>query len=340
MGRRRYLLIALGLLAAAILAVVFASGTDPQSVGSGSAAGSGREAPELDAEGWINSEPLTDADLAGKVVLYDFWTYSCVNCVRTLPYLRSWHARYADDGLVVIGIHSPEFAFEKDHDNVRDAVDRLGVDYPVALDDEMVIWNAFANQYWPADYLYDKRGKEAFVHFGEGGYDETEDHIRKLLGVDADSPRAEARDATDSRAGEFGITAETYNGAERGQAAFVSPEPLQLGTGVFTAPASLGAGEHALAGTWLVDREFVESGEAGAAIRMRYIAGEVNLVMATASGDPIDVTVQVDDRAPTTVRVEAADLYNLVDDDAADVHDITVTATAPGLRAFAFTFGA
>jgi hypothetical protein len=148
------------------------------------------------------------------------------------------------------------------------------------------------------------------------------------------------RDATDSRAGSFGITAETYNGAERGQTGFSSPERLQVGTGEFTAPAGLGAGDHALAGTWTVDREFVESGEAGAAIHMRYIAGEVNLVMATASGDPIDVTVQVDDRPPTTVTVEASDLYNLVDDDTADVHDITVTATAPGLRAFAFTFGA
>jgi thiol-disulfide isomerase/thioredoxin len=147
MSRRGYLLIALALLVGSVAAVAFAARTSPSSVGGGgTASGSGRTAPELQAAGWINTPPLTPAALEGKVVLYDFWTYSCVNCVRTIPYIRSWYDRYHDDGLVIIGVHSPEFDFEKNHANVRRAVKKLGVDYPVALDDHMVIWNAFANQ--------------------------------------------------------------------------------------------------------------------------------------------------------------------------------------------------
>src|SRR5262249_56551017 len=123
---------------------------------------------------------LTPARLQHKVVLYDFWTYSCVNCVRTVPYLRAWYDRYRSDGLVVIGVHSPEFNFEKNHANVRRAVKRLGVDYPVALDDDMTIWNQFGNQYWPADYLFSRSNRQAEVHFGEGGYTQTENEIRNL----------------------------------------------------------------------------------------------------------------------------------------------------------------
>src|ERR1700761_5185349 len=156
MGNRKYLVAAVVLVVVAVGAVVLAAGTKPGSVGSAAASGDGSAAPALDAKGWINSPPLTPAKLKGKVVLYDFWTYSCVNCVRTIPYVRSWYDRYKSDGLVVIGVHSPEFDFEKIHSNVRLAVKKLGVDYPVALDDDMTIWNAFNNQYWPADYLYNR----------------------------------------------------------------------------------------------------------------------------------------------------------------------------------------
>ena len=165
--RRVYLIAAVVLVLIAVGAVALAAGTKPSSVGGAAAKGNGSTAPRLDAKGWINSPPLTPAALRGKVVLYDFWTYSCVNCVRTIPYIRSWYGRYHRDGLVVVGVHSPEFDFEKDHANVRNAVKKLGVDYPVALDDDMTIWNAFANQYWPADYLYDRSGHQAEVHFGE-----------------------------------------------------------------------------------------------------------------------------------------------------------------------------
>ena len=132
------------------------------------------------AKGWINSPPLTRADLAGKVVLYDFWTYSCINCQRTLPHLKALYDRYKGDGLVIIGVHSPEFDFEKDHDNVARAVEHYGVTWPVALDDDMAIWNAFGNQYWPAEYLTDRQGRLRQVRFGEGDYDSKEDDVRTL----------------------------------------------------------------------------------------------------------------------------------------------------------------
>src|SRR5262249_2202352 len=140
----------------------------------------GRTAPALDSTGWINSSPLTTADLRGKVVLYDFWTYSCINCQRTFPYLRSWYDRYRSAGLVIVGIHSPEFDFEHVRSNVEAAVKRYDVTWPVALDNDMKIWDAFANQYWPADYLADRQGKIRYTHFGEGDYTNTENVIRSL----------------------------------------------------------------------------------------------------------------------------------------------------------------
>ncbi|MGH9005371.1 MAG: redoxin family protein, partial [Acidimicrobiia bacterium] len=181
----------------------------------------GPPAPELQAKGWLNSPPLTGREVAGKVVLYDFWTYSCVNCVRTLPYLRTWHDRYRDDGLVVVGVHSPEFDFEKDHGNVERAVGRLNVTWPVALDDDMAIWGAFSNRYWPAKWITDRQGRIRFFHAEEGNYAQTEDVIRALLGIGSSEPKAKdpkqpgpAPDAVVSA-----ITQETYLGTERGSVA-------------------------------------------------------------------------------------------------------------------------
>jgi len=341
MSRRGYLLIAVVLVIVSIGAVAFAAGTSPKSVGKTSAAGSGDQAPALAAAGWINTAPLTAADLKGKVVLYDFWTYSCVNCVRTIPYIRSWYDAYKGDGLVIVGVHSPEFQFEKVHSNVQAAVKRLGVNYPVALDDNMRIWTAFGNQYWPADYLYGRDGRQASVHFGEGDYTQTENEIRKLLGVPAGAPRATVGHAMGGSDGTANITAETYNGSDRGGQAFVSSQPLVPGTTNFTAPAAsmMNPGDHALSGRWTVAPEYVQSAAPGASLVLRYYAGGANLVMATADGKPIDVQVKVDDRAPTTVRVGSSDLYNLVQDRTEGEHTLTLTPAAPGLQAYAFTFG-
>jgi len=336
--RRTYLVALVALIVLAGAAVVVAAHTDPARVGSGSASGSGETAPKLAAKGWINSPPLTATNLAGKVVLYDFWTYSCVNCVRTLPHLRALYDRYRPDGLVVIGIHSPEFEFEKNHTNVADAVRKLGVDYPVALDDDHVIWDRFHNQYWPAHYVYDRNGHEADTHIGEGGYDETESLVRRLLGVPKTSPKAAVATDAGGPDGPPYITEETYNGAERGHAGFVSPEPLVPGDHTFTAPAKLDSGDHALEGAWHVAGEYVEARAVGAALDLRYVAGQVNLVLGTADGQPADVDVQIDGKPVRTISVTAPDLYELYRAPIAP-HTLRLVARRPGVRAFAFTFG-
>jgi thiol-disulfide isomerase/thioredoxin len=147
-------------------------------------------APPIAATGWLNTAPLSPADVEGKVVLYDFWTFSCINSVHTLPYVKAWYARYAADGLVVISIHTPEFEFEADPRNVADFVAKNDIEYPVALDPQRDTWRAWHNHYWPAFYVYDRAGARRYQHFGEGRYDQTEDVLRSLLGVDPSSPRA------------------------------------------------------------------------------------------------------------------------------------------------------
>ncbi len=302
-----------------------------------------RDVPGLGAAaGWLNGPPLGPDDLAGKVVVYDFWTYSCVNCVRTLPHLRAWWDRYREDGLVIVGVHSPEFEFERDHANVERAVRDLRVEWPVALDDDMHIWRAFANRYWPAKYVADRDGQLRYVHFGEGRYDETEDVLRALLGVDEGSPRAGDPDEEPPPSDE--VTRETYLGSLRGRTA--SPEGTRdNGDRTFTAPdAALDPGEWALVGEWRVTDEYIEALAPGAVLELRYIAGEVNLVLDTAGG-PVDVGVRVDDEpkppgGESTVTVDHADLYGLVSDGPPGPHTLRLVAAQPGLRAYAFTFGA
>jgi thiol-disulfide isomerase/thioredoxin len=356
--RWRYAALALLLAVAAVAAVIVASGSNPDTV-----AGTvnvknlpvGPKPPGLsDARGWINSQPLTAGDLKGKVVVYDFWTYSCVNCVRTLPHLRAWYDRYKSDGLVVVGVHSPEFDFEKNHSNVRAAVKRLKVDYPVALDDNMDIWNAFGNQYWPNKYVTDREGRLRFEHIGEGGYRETENVLRELLGVAKDAPRASA--VNEGRVGKPAaadqvITAETYLGTLRGVAGAQD--------GVHTYPkvdGPLPDGSVALEGVWDASGEQITSRALGSSIVLGYRAREVNLVMATATSQPITVVVELDgkplpanERTPETkvdangntfVVVTASDLYRLVLGPAIEQHTLRLIAQGPGLEAFAFTFGA
>lgn len=148
-------------------------------------------APEVQASGWLNTEPLTQGDVSGRVVLYEFWTFGCVNCRNVLPHLKAWHDRYAKDGLLVLSVHTPEFDYEKDADAVADFVAEESIRYPVALDPDKRTWRAFDNHYWPAFYLHDADGRRRLVHYGEGDYDDTEDAIRSLLGVADDAPRAE-----------------------------------------------------------------------------------------------------------------------------------------------------
>jgi thiol-disulfide isomerase/thioredoxin len=190
-------------LAACVIAVVVARRTGGEQIAAAVGAGApaagtplpvlpGGPAPDVTAgaTGWLNSDPLPPAALAGKVVLYDFWTFGCINCQHTLPAVKAWHARYAADGLVVLSIHTPEFAHEADPANVTAALTEQAVTYPVALDADRAVWRAFANHYWPAFFLYDRDGRPRYTHVGEGAYATTEDAIRALLGVDPASPRA------------------------------------------------------------------------------------------------------------------------------------------------------
>ncbi len=354
-SRRIYLLVAAALIVAATAAVIIASAADPRDLASRTNVNDlpvyGKVPGLAAAEGWINSDPLSKADLRDKVVVYDFWTYSCVNCVRTLPHLEAWYDQYADDGLVIVGVHSPEFDFEKNHDNVRDAVERLKVSYPVALDDEMAIWNQFSNQYWPAKYITDRSGRVRYFHFGEGSYGETEAVIRKLLGVAASAPFAASVDEdTDKQPDSIAtLTPETYLGTLRGTVAQAGVVTYPVGSG---APA---LGVARLEGSWNGGAEQVTSDAAGAAIVMRYRAREVNLVMAKSSGAPIDVVIEIDGRplnesertaqtmvdaeGNTFVRVTASDLYRLVLSPSVGEHTIRLVARNAGLEAFAFTFG-
>jgi len=341
-SRRAYLLIAAGLAALAVASVVFATRVNPRRVAGGDADVTGSPvrngAPALQARGWLNSPPLSPSDLRGKVVLYDFWTYSCVNCVRTLPHIRSWYERYAQDGLVVIGVHSPEFDFEKDHGNVAKAVQKLRVEWPVALDDDHHIWDRFANQYWPAKYLFGRDNRLQFVHFGEGDYSHTEDVIRRLLGVNRQAPRAGDIGSEPDLA--LVTTRETYLGAERGAEALASPEPLTAGEHDFTVPDPVPTDHTALRGRWLVDSEFVESVASDDALVLSYRAREVNLVMAPARpGQAIDVGVELDGRRLPTAHVADSDLYRLVLTPKLEAHVVRLTPSAPGLRMYAFTFG-
>jgi thiol-disulfide isomerase/thioredoxin len=356
-SRRKYAVLFLALAVFAVAGVLVASQSNPNSV-TGPVDTShlplGPPLPGLsDAKGWINSSPLAPSDLQGKVVVYDFWTYSCVNCVRSLPYLRSWYDRYRQYGLVVIGIHSPEFDFEKDHGNVTNAVKHLNVDYPVALDDDMAIWNQFGNQYWPETWVADRQGRLRYQHVGEGDNATTEDVLRRLLGVPASAPRARVVNGTNlgqppqqSQA----VTQETYLGTDHGTAG------VKPGLVSYPEPQGLRLGDARVVGSWLGSGQQVQAAAPGAAVVLSYRAREVNLVMASATGQPVDVTVEldgkplpasyrtsqtmVDGQGQTFVQVSGSDLYRLVLGPLIEQHTLRLTVRSAGVQVFAFTFGA
>jgi thiol-disulfide isomerase/thioredoxin len=357
-NRRTSLVALVALGALALGAVLFAGRSDPSRIAGIDDVDSVDDLPVLadavpsveQAEGWLNSEPLDDADLVGKVVVYDFWTYSCVNCVRTFPYLRAWQDRYEEDGLVIIGVHSPEFEFEKDHDNVESAVEELGVTWPVALDDEMAIWRSFNNQFWPAKYVTDRQGQLRFVHPGEGLYDETEDVLRVLLGVEPGSRRAGGAEEEPSVA--LDQTPETYLGSLRGTGS--TPQDLQDGVATFEAPDPVPDDRFALEGAWQITPEFAQSADDGTALVLRYRGAEVNLVMEVKSDVPIEVAIELDGKplppsmfgdgvvqvgSRSVVSVRDARLYPLVAGGPSGTHTLTLRPAGPGVRAYAFTFG-
>jgi cytochrome c biogenesis protein CcdA/thiol-disulfide isomerase/thioredoxin len=311
------------------------------------------QAPDLlGTQQWFNTdggEPVQISELnaQGRVVLIDFWTYTCINCIRTLPYVTAWDEEYRDDGLTIIGVHTPEFAFEKDAGNVADAIERHDIRYPVVQDNEFATWTAFGNQYWPAKYLIDAEGQVRLVHFGEGAYEETEAAIRSLLaeagdpslGGEADPGRTETIDR-DLR------TPETYLGTDRADGWVQQP---QAGRHVYapTAPGTLELNEFAFGGEWDADRESATAG-ADATLSLAFQARRVFLVLGS-TGEPREVEVRLDgesiadgpageDVQGGRARIEEQRLYRLVDLPEAGSHELELRFE-PGITGYAFTFG-
>ena len=293
-----------------------------------------------DAPDWLNSEPLTADGLRGRVVLVDIWTYSCVNWLRTLPYVSAWDERYRDRGLVVVGVHAPEFGFEHDLDNVRRAAGELGVRYPVVIDNDFAIWRSLDNHYWPALYLVDGDGRVRFHHFGEGAYDEIEEAIQQLLGVDEGTVRADAGGVAEAADWDTLRSPETYLGYARG-------ERRRDGSA-----DGLALNQWALCGSWSVGEEAAVLEAAGGSIAYRFQARDLNLVLAPpASGAPVRFAVKLDGRAPGTAygldvdesgegAVAEPRMYQLVRQRGAVAElDFEITFLDPGVRAYVFTFG-
>jgi thiol-disulfide isomerase/thioredoxin len=290
---------------------------------------------------WLNSEPLTAAGLRGRVVLVDFWTYSCVNWLRTLPYVSAWHERYRDHGLVVVGVHAPEFGFEHDLDNVRRAASELGVGYPVVIDNDFTIWRSFENHYWPAVYLVDGDGRVRFHHFGEEAYEETERAIQQLLGVDEAPVHVDAGGLAE--AADWGAlrSPETYVGYARGERRSSDQRA-----------AGLALNQWALVGEWSVGEEAAVLEAADGSIAYRFQARDLNLVLAPpASGAPARFAVRLDGQPPGDARgldvdesgegtVSEPRMYQLVRQrGAVGQHRFEITFLDPGVRAYVFTFG-
>jgi cytochrome c biogenesis protein CcdA/thiol-disulfide isomerase/thioredoxin len=315
--------------------------------------------PDLSgATAWINSPSLTAESLKGKVVVVDFWTYSCINCLRTLPYVKAWYAKYKDSGLVVIGVHTPEFPFEKDEANVRKAVHDLGITYPVAMDNDYRIWRAFNNEYWPAHYFIDATGKIRFHHFGEGNYEESEQWIRTLLEETdhkklADTSTAIAATGAEAAPDSNDVESpETYIGNMRAQR-FTSPGGFDEDDAKsYRVPASLKLNEWALSGKWLDEAQIGSLMSNSGSIVYQFHARDLHLVLGPATdGKPIRFRVTLDGKAPgadhgvdtdangegtvTTYR-----LYQLIRQSGA-IRDRTfrIEFMSPGVQAYAFTFG-
>ncbi len=326
-------------------------------------------APALVADGnWFNSPPLTMKDLRGKVVLVDFWTYSCINCIRTLPYLRSWYQKYKSDGFVILGIHSPEFAFEHNPANVAKAIKELDVTWPVVQDNDFREWNAYKNMYWPADYFIDAKGDLRYYHFGEGDYTKGEAVIRELLTEAGHPPTAPATEAV-AQVG-FAGTPETYLGSARA-AGFAGSPGIDSGDAIqFTAPKSIGPNEWDLSGRWKVRDQYIAPVGTGT-LRLSFDAKQVYLVIqvpgsstdpgggaqggsarmtgskaSTEASDPPRLTVTVDgktgldtaDLHDGILRPSESRMYHVVTLPKEGRHLLTIKAEGD-VRLFSFTFG-
>jgi thiol-disulfide isomerase/thioredoxin len=300
---------------------------------------------------WLNSAPLGPAELRGHVVLVDFWTLTCINWLRQEPYVRAWSQTYRNDGLVVIGVHTPEFSFEHELDRVRQATTQRGIDYPVAVDNNYEIWTAFANHYWPALYFVDADGIIRDHHFGEGRYEQSERVIQRLLGVERELVSAVGLGVEAEADWDHLRTPETYLGygrsehfASPGGAAYDARRTYQL-------PEPLRIGQWALAGEWTIGRENVVLDQAGGRIAYRFHARDAHLVLSPGAREPIPFRVLLDGEAPGPSHGVDVDedghcvlregrLYQLVRQDGeVREHTVEITFLEPGAEAYVFTFG-
>jgi thiol-disulfide isomerase/thioredoxin len=318
----------------------------------------GRLPAFVGAGDWLNSQPLTPTDLRGKVVAVDFWTFTCINWLRTLPYLRAWAGAYAKQGLVVVGVHTPEFGVEHDIDNVRRAVRDMGIEYPVAIDNDYAVWNAFANQYWPALYIADHEGRIRHHHFGEGDYDGSERVIRHLL-ADAGAADLPADSATVKASG-VEVAAdwhdvrspETYVGFARSNC-FASPgAPAFDEPRVYTVPAELQLNQWALAGDWTLSSEAAVNNAASCRIAYQFHARDLHLILVPPAGAATArFRVLLDGKPPGAAHgldvdgdgngvVAEPRLYQLIrqSDHVAD-RKFEIELLDPGAAALCFTFG-
>jgi thiol-disulfide isomerase/thioredoxin len=308
--------------------------------------------PPLDgATGWLNSEPLGPAELRGRVVLVNFWTLTCINWLRQEPYVRAWSQAYRDDGLVVIGVHTPEFAFEHDIDGVRRATRERRIGYPVAVDNDYAVWSAFDNHYWPALYFVDADGIIRDHHFGEGRYEQSERVIQRLLGVEREHVSVEGLGVEAEADWDHLRTPETYLGHERG-AQFASPDGAALDERrAYELPERLGINQWGLAGEWTIGRENVVLDQAGGSIAYRFQARDAHLVLSPGAKGPIPFRVLLDGETPGPSQGVDVDedgngllrdgrMYQLVrEHDAVRERTLEITFLEPGAEAYAFTFG-
>jgi thiol-disulfide isomerase/thioredoxin len=300
---------------------------------------------------WINSEPLAPAELRGHVVLVDFWTLTCINWLRTEPYIRAWSQAYRNDGLIVIGVHTPEFSFEHEIDRVREATKERGIGYPVAVDNDYEIWNAFANHYWPALYLVDAEGVIRDHHFGEGRYEESERVIQRLLGVRRELVSVEGLGVEAEADWGHLRTPETYLGYGRSEQ-FASPDvPAFDQRRAYQLPERLRLDHWALGGEWTIGPESVVLDQAGGSIAYRFHARDAHLVLSPGTREPIPFRVLVDGEAPGRAHGVDVDeegngllrggrLYQLVrQHDGVRERTVEITFLEAGAEAYAFTFG-
>ncbi len=292
---------------------------------------------------WLNSDPLTMQGLRGKVVLIDFWTYSCINCIRTLPYVTKWYDSYKDQGFVVVGVHTPEFAFEKDTENVARAIKRFKINYPVAQDNDYATWNAYNNIYWPAEYLINKNGRLVYTHFGEGKYDVTENAIRALLELKDDAAAGQGqaadsgRDQTAGQAGGQVKSPEMYFGILRLQNFGNEGAIPDRKIANYTLPLNLLPDTFALEGKWQFDDEKARLMQGPGKIKLRFNAGKVHMV--AKSDKPTTVHITVDGQLQPDAAISASQLYTLFDSTDYANHIIEIEIPEGGFEAFTFTFG-